>query len=97
MRALIGRLRLRTCLHPVRKVDGLLLFDVCTLRVWQVMVPPCGRGTEAAKLIPVERVGARGELDARKFRVGQKDEGLRSEVAQSRVCALTDQGLELIL
>src|SRR5260370_192974 len=62
--------------------DWAALLDGKAPSVWQMVVPACRGGTEAAKLVPARRMRAGGEVDAREHRVGCENEGLWGDVTE---------------
>lgn len=52
------------------------------LRVWRVVIPSGGSGSETAELIPARGMRAGREVDTRKRRVGCQGDGLRRDVAE---------------
>jgi hypothetical protein len=51
-------------------------------RVWQMMIPSGGSGSETTELIPPRRMRTGCEVDTRKRRVGCQRDGLRRDVAE---------------
>jgi hypothetical protein len=62
--------------------DGSVLLGRCIARVWQVMIPSRGSGSETAELIPARGMRTGCEVDTRKRRVGGQRDGLRRDVAE---------------
>jgi hypothetical protein len=64
--------------------DGSVLLGRGIERVWQVMIPSRGSGSETAELIPARGMRIGCEVDTRKRRVGCQPDGLRRDVAERR-------------
>jgi hypothetical protein len=62
--------------------DGSVLLGRGIERVWQVMIPSRGSGSETAELIPARGMRTGCEVDTRKRRVGRQPDGLRRDVAE---------------
>jgi len=62
--------------------DGSVLLSRGIARVWQVMIPSRGSGSEAAELIPARGMRTGCEVDTRKWRIGCQRDGLRRDVAE---------------
>jgi hypothetical protein len=62
--------------------DGSALLGRGIARVWQVMIPSGGSGSETAQLIPARGMRTGREVDTRKRRVNCQRDGPRRDVAE---------------
>ena len=62
--------------------DGSALLGRGVARVWQVVIPSGGSGSETAELIPARRMRTGREVDTRQRRVGCQLDGLRRDIAE---------------
>ena len=64
--------------------DGPALLGGGIARVWQVVIPSGGSGSETAELIPARGMRTGGEVDTGKRRVSCQRYGLRRDIAERR-------------